>query len=173
MLQQQTQHHVPTGHTPQIPPINLSDGMVIPQIGFGFWQEPNEDATTAVLDAIKAGNRSFDTAQGYDNEEGVGVAIQQSEVPRNDLFVTSKIRTKSMGYDEARRGVEESLRKLGLSYLAMLLIHWPAPAHDRFVETCRAYIAAQKEWLIRSIGVAICSVPYLERIIGETGLGPV
>jgi 2,5-diketo-D-gluconate reductase A len=173
LQQQQTQHHVPTGHTPQIPPINLSDGMVIPQIGFGVWQVPNEEATTAVLEAIKAGYRSVDTAQGYDNEEGVGVAIQQSEVPRNDLFVTSKIRTKSMGYDEARRGVEESLRKLGLSYLDMFLIHWPAPAHDRYVDTWRAFIAAQKEGLIRSIGVSNFTVPYLERIIGETGVVPV
>src|SRR3569832_140635 len=173
LQQQQTQHHVPTGPAPQIPPINLSDGMVIPQIGFGVWQVPNEEATTAVLEAIKAGCRSVDTAQGYDNEEGVGVAIQQSEVPRNDLFITSKIRTKSMGYDGARRGIEESLRKLGLSYLDMFLIHWPAPAHDRYVETWRAFVAARSEGLIRSIGVSNFTVPYLERVIGETGVVPV
>src|SRR3569623_173094 len=174
MLQrQQEQPHAPTGHAAQIPLIRLSDGRVIPQIGFGVWQVPNEEATTAVLEAIKAGYRSVDTAQGYDNEEGVGVAIQQSEVPRNDLFVTSKIRTKSMGYDEARRGIEESLRMLGLSYLDMFLIHWPAPAHDRYVDTWRAFIAAQKEGLIRSIGVSNFTVPFLERIIGETGVVPV
>jgi 2,5-diketo-D-gluconate reductase A len=174
MLQpQQVQPHAPTGNGAEIPLVRLSDGMVIPQIGFGVWQVPNEQATAAVREAIKAGYRSVDTAQGYDNEEGVGIAIQQSDVPRNDLFVTSKIRTKSMGYDEARRGIEESLRKLGLSYLDMFLIHWPTPAHDRYVDTWRAFIAAQREGLIRSVGVSNFTVPYLERIIGETGVVPV
>src|SRR4051794_14978096 len=114
----------PTGNAAQIPLIELNDGTTIPQIGFGVWQVPNDEATTAVLEAINAGYRSVDTAQGYDNEEGVGAAIRQSEVAREDLFITSKIRTKSMGYDEARRGIDESLRKLGLSYLDMFLIHW-------------------------------------------------
>src|SRR3569623_216430 len=105
MLQpQQAQPRAPTGKGAKIPLIRLSDGMVIPQIGFGVWQVPNAQATAAVLEAIKAGYRSVDTAQGYGNEEGVGIAIQQSDVPRNDLCVTSKIRTKSMGYDAARRG---------------------------------------------------------------------
>src|SRR4051794_1566600 len=114
MLQpQQAQFHASTENAIQIPLIQLNDGKAIPQIGFGVWQVPNHEATNAVLEAIKAGYRSIDTAQGYDNEEGVGTAIGQSEVPREDLFITSKIRTKSMGYEEARRGVEESLRKLG------------------------------------------------------------
>src|SRR3569833_786456 len=174
MLQpQQAQPRAPTGKGAEIPLIRLSVGMVIPQFGFGVWQVPNEQASSAVLEAIKAGYRSVDTAQGYDNEEGVGVAIQQSEVPRFVLFVSCLFRSLSLGYDEARRGIEESLRKLGLSYLDMFLIHWPAPAHDRYVDTWRAFIAAQKEGLTRSIGVSNFTVPYLERIIGETGVVPV
>jgi 2,5-diketo-D-gluconate reductase A len=162
-----------TTQNPNIPAITLNDGRTIPQIGFGVWQVPNDEATTAVAEAIKSGYRSIDTAQGYDNETGVGAAIRQAEVGRADLFVTSKIRTKAMGYDEALAGVQESLKALQLDYLDMFLIHWPAPAHDKYVDTWRAFIQAQKDGLIRSIGVANFTVPYLERIVGETGIAPV
>jgi len=162
-----------TTQNPNIPAITLNDGRTIPQIGFGVWQGPNDEATTAVAEAIKSGYRSIDTAQGYDNETGVGAAIRQAEVGRADLFVTSKIRTKAMGHDEALAGVQESLKALQLDYLDMFLIHWPAPAHDKYVDTWRAFIQAQKDGLIRSIGVANFTVPYLERIVGETGIAPV
>ena len=153
--------------------VHLHDGNVIPQLGFGVWQVPNDDATVAVTEAIKAGYRSIDTAQGYDNEEGVGRAIRQADIPRDDLFITSKLRTKSMGFDDALKGIDESLSKLGLDYLDMFLIHWPVPARDRYVETWRAFIQAKRDGIVRSIGVSNFTVPYLERIIDETGEIPV
>ena len=173
MTVQEPRSHPVTGPAANIPLIPLNDGNVIPQLGFGVWQVPNDEATTAVIEAINAGYRSIDTAQGYDNEEGVGVAIRQAGIARDDLFVTSKLRTKSMGYEEALKGIQESLSKLGLDYLDMFLIHWPVPARDRYVDTWRAFIKAKQDGLVRSIGVSNFTVPYLERIITETGVIPV
>ena len=158
---------------PNIALIELNDGNRIPQIGFGVWQVPNDEATRAVSEALQAGYRSIDTAQGYDNETGVGEAIAQSGIDRSELFITSKLRTKSMSHDGAIAGIEQSLQALGLDYLDMFLIHWPTPAHDTFVDTWRGFIDAQEDGLVRSIGVANFTVPYLERIIGETGVAPV
>ena len=157
----------------RVPLVELADGAHIPQLGFGVWQVENEKATPAVLEAIKAGYRLIDTAQGYDNEEGVGEAIAQSGVNRVDLFVTSKLRTRSMGYEGTLEGVQESLNKLGVDYLDMFLIHWPTPARDNYVETWRALIKAREDGLVRSIGVSNFLVPHLERIISETGVAPV
>src|SRR3954471_2067726 len=108
---------------PQIPQVELNDGRAIPQIGFGVWQVPNDEVAPAVLEALHAGYRSIDTAQGYDNEEGVGRAVRDGGIDREQLFITSKLRTKLLGFDEAQRGVEESLKALGLDYLDMFLIH--------------------------------------------------
>ena len=157
----------------KIPLIELNDGEHIPQLGFGVWQVSNEEVTPAVSEAIKAGYRSIDTAQGYDNEEGVGVAIRAADVDRDELFVTSKLRTKNLGYDEALRGYDESLKKLGLDDLDMLLIHWPAPALDKYVDTWRALIRLKQEGRVRSIGVSNFLPEYLDRIIAETGVVPV
>jgi len=157
----------------EVPLIELSDGTRIPQLGFGVWQVENEKATPAVAEAIRAGYRLIDTAQGYDNEEGVGVAIRQADISRDDLFITSKLRTKSMGYDGTLKGVQESLDELGLEYLDMFLIHWPMPARDNYVDTWKALIQARRDGLVRAIGVSNFLVPHLERIIGETGVAPV
>lgn len=154
-----------------IPLIQLNDGNTIPQVGFGVWQVPNDDVVPAVTEALRSGYRMIDTAQGYDNEDGVGRAIRQSDIDREDLFITSKIRTKSMGAD-ARRGIEESLPKLGLDYLDMFLIHWPIPAHNNYVETWKAFIEAKQEGLIRTIGVSNFLPEHLGRIIDETGVAP-
>src|SRR5690606_34315824 len=102
---------------------------------------------------------------------GVGQAICEAEVDREDLFITSKIRTKSMGAD-TRRGIEESLKALGLDYLDMFLIHWPIPAHNNYVETWKAFIKAKEEGLVRTIGVSNFLPEHLGRIIDETGVAP-
>src|SRR5690606_5907968 len=114
-----------------------------------------------------------DTAQGYDNEEGVGLAIKDAGINRDELFITSKLRTRNLGYDAALRGYDETLGKLGLEYLDLLLIHWPAPALDRYVETWRALMALKLDGRVRSIGVSNFLPEHLKRIIEETGTAPV
>src|SRR5690606_3838273 len=140
---------------------------------FGVWQVPNDEVTEPVVTAIETGYRSIDTAQGYDNEEGVGKAIREAGVPREQLFITSKLRTKDQGYDNTLRSLDGTLQRLGLDYLDMFLIHWPVPAHDRYSDTWRAFIQAQKDGKIRSIGVSNFLPEYLDRIINDHGVKPV
>jgi 2,5-diketo-D-gluconate reductase A len=161
-----------TGSPAGVPLIDLNDGNAIPQLGFGVWQISNDEVVPAVAEAIRAGYRSLDTAQGYDNEEGVGRAIREAEINREDLFVTSKLRTKLMGYDNARRGVEDTLQALGLDYLDMFLIHWPVPAYNNYVETWKAFIKMKEDGLVRTIGVSNFLPEHLGRIIDETGVAP-
>jgi 2,5-diketo-D-gluconate reductase A len=154
-----------------VPLIQLNDGNAIPQLGFGVWQVPDDKATPAVAQALASGYRLIDTAQGYDNEEGVGRALQDG-IDRAALFVTSKLRTKALGYDEALRGYDESLQKLGLDRLDMFLIHWPAPKLDKYVDTWRAFVRLKQEGRVDTIGVSNFLPEHLERIIGETGVTP-
>jgi len=156
-----------------IPVVGLNDGNSIPQLGFGVWQVGNDEVVPAVRSAIEAGYRSIDTAEGYDNEQGVGRAIREAAVEREELFVTSKLRTKLLGEAEAIEGLEGSLRALGLDYLDMFLIHWPAPAHDRYVAAWQGLIRAREQGLVRSIGVSNFLEEHLRRIIDETGVTPV
>ncbi len=156
-----------------IPLIELNDGKQMPQLGFGVWQVSNEEVVPAVAAALEAGYRAVDTAQGYDNEEGVGQAIRESGIDRSELFVTSKLRTKLLGHNEAIDGIRQSLDKLKLDYLDLFLIHWPCPALDRYVAAWSGLIEAQKQGLVRSIGVSNFLPEHLERIISETGVVPV
>jgi 2,5-diketo-D-gluconate reductase A len=155
-----------------IPLIELNDGQYIPQLGFGVWQIPSDETANAVKEAIAAGYPSIDTAQGYDNEEGVGVGIRESGIDRDELFLTSKLRTRYLGEEEALTGIRESLAKLGTDYLDMFLIHWPAPKLDRYVAAWRGLIRARQDGLVRTIGVSNFLPEHLERIIGETGVVP-
>jgi 2,5-diketo-D-gluconate reductase A len=156
-----------------IPLVELNDGNRMPQLGFGVWQVSNEDVVPAVLSALEAGYRAVDTAQGYDNEEGVGQALRESGLDRSELFVTSKLRTRLLGHNEAIEGVRQSLDKLQLDYLDLFLIHWPCPALDRYVAAWSGLIEAQQQGLVRSIGVSNFLPEHLERIIAETGVVPV
>ncbi|WP_240230108.1 aldo/keto reductase [Devosia lacusdianchii] len=155
-----------------IPAITLNDGKTIPQLGFGVWQVPNGAVTEAVQTAIKAGYRSIDTAQGYGNEAGVGKAIAESGVPREELFITSKLRTRDQGYDSTLKSLMGTLDRMGLDYLDLFLIHWPVPAHDRYSDTWKAFVQLQRDGRIRSIGVSNFLPEYLDRIIGDTGVTP-
>lgn len=156
----------------QQPRLTLNDGNSIPQLGLGVWQVPPDITARVVLDGIKAGYRSIDTAEGYNNEEGVGEAIRQTDVPREELFITSKLRNGGHARDLAHKSFDETMRKLGLEQLDLFLIHWPIPSQDKYVEAWKVLVEKQKEGRIRSIGVSNFNQDHLERIIGETGVTP-
>ena len=156
----------------QVPNITLNNGALIPQLGFGVYQVPPEEAAQAVTSALDAGYRSIDTAALYGNEEGVGKAIAESSVRREDLFVTTKLWNDRQGYDEAQRAFDESLSKLGLDYVDLYLIHWPAPAQDAYVDTWKAFEKLQSDGRAKSIGVSNFQIPHLRRLFEETDTVP-
>ncbi len=155
-----------------VPTVTLSDGVAVPQVGLGVWQVPDADAAAAVRTAIAAGYRSIDTAAAYNNEGGVGDGLRSSGVPRAELFVTTKLWNSEQGFDAAAEAFDESLGRLGLDYVDLYLIHWPAPALDRYVDTWRAFIALRAEGLVRSIGVSNFQPAHLRRLVEETGVAP-
>ncbi|MFD9700656.1 aldo/keto reductase [Lentzea sp. NPDC059081] len=152
--------------------VKLSTGATMPQLGFGVWQVPDAEATPAVAEALKAGYRSIDTAAAYGNESGVGQAIAQSDVDRDDVFVTTKLWNADHGHDKTLRAFDSSLRKLGLDVLDLYLIHWPTPARDLYVDTWKAFVELQKEGRVRAIGVSNFQPAHLSRLIDETGVAP-
>ncbi|HEX7307236.1 aldo/keto reductase [Lentzea sp.] len=144
----------------------------MPQLGFGVWQVPDADATPAVAEALAAGYRSIDTAAAYGNERGVGEAVAQSGVARDDVFVTTKLWNADHGHDSALRAFDTSMEKLGLDVLDLYLIHWPTPARDLYVDTWKAFVELQKEGRVRAIGVSNFQPAHLRRLIDETGVAP-
>lgn len=153
--------------------LGLNDGHCLPQLGFGLWQVPAAITEQTVVAGLKAGYRLIDGAAIYGNEEGMGNGLRASGVPRDAVFVTTKIWNSAQGYDATLRAAGESLARLGLVSVDLLLIHWPVPARDRYLDTWRALIRAREDGLCRSIGVSNFQEPHLERIIGETGVVPV
>jgi 2,5-diketo-D-gluconate reductase A len=153
--------------------IPLNDGSAIPQIGLGVWQVDAGVTAQVVRWAIEAGYRSIDTAEGYDNEEGVGEAIRSAGVPRKELFITSKLRNGGHQRDLALRSFDETMRKLGLDQLDLFLIHWPVPSQNKYVEAWKTLVELREAGRIKSIGVSNFNQDHLERIIGETGVVPV
>ena len=157
---------------PLSPTLSLDDGRAIPQLGLGVWQIPNEETAAAVRAAIDVGYRSIDTAAIYHNEEGVGDGVRSAPVPREELFVTTKVWNDRQGYDDTLRAFDESLARLGLEYVDLYLIHWPAPRRDRYVDTWRALVRLREEGRARSIGVSNFTPAHLQRLIDETGVVP-
>ena len=121
-----------------VPTITLNNGVEMPQLGFGVFQVPDAETTAAVAAALEAGYRSIDTAAVYGNEAGVGRAIAESGIARDDLFVTSKVWTSDHGYDNTLRAYDAALERLGLDRLDLYLIHWPTPAAGTYPDTWRA-----------------------------------
>lgn len=158
--------------TTVIPAVTLNNGVQMPQIGFGVFQVPNEETTTAVAAALKAGYRSIDTAAIYGNEEGVGKALAESGINREELFITSKIWISDMGYEQTLKAFDESLQRLGLDYLDLFLIHWPAPEKELYVETWRALEKLYAEKKIRAIGVSNFQPTHLQKLIDATDVVP-
>jgi len=156
-----------------IPLLELLDGHRIPQLGFGVFQVPPEEATEVVLAALRTGYTSIDTAAAYDNEREVGEALRRSGAHREDVFVTTKLWNNAQGRETARRALEASLERLGLDSVDLYLIHWPAPQQDRYLETWETLCELKAEGRARSIGVSNFLVEHLERIIEATGEVPV
>lgn len=153
----------------QPPYITLNDGHALPQLGLGFWRTPAQEAARITQFALQSGYRAFDTASIYGNEEGVGEGLRNASLPRQSLFVTTKLWIAHMGYDAARAAFDRSCQRLGLDTLDLYLIHWP---QGPIVETWKAMAALQAEGRIKSIGVSNFTQSHLERIIGETGVVP-
>ncbi|MCD5346475.1 aldo/keto reductase [Agromyces sp. S2-1-8] len=158
---------------PLAPLVPLADGHAIPQLGYGLYKVPAHDAAQLAGVAIATGYRHLDTAAFYENEQGAGAAVRAAEVPRDELFVTSKVWKDDNGYDEALRAFDASMGRLGLDRLDLFLIHWPVPSTDRYVDTWRALVRLRDEGRVRSIGVSNFHAHHLDRIIGETGVAPV
>lgn len=153
--------------------IGLVDGTTVPQVGFGVYRVPSDEAQGVVAEALSAGYRLIDTATLYENEAGVGRAIAESGLDRDEVHVTTKVWNDDQGYDETRRAFDRSMAELGLDLLDLYLIHWPAPGQDRYVDTYRALLSLQEEGRLRSVGVSNFQPAHLERVIGETGVVPV
>jgi 2,5-diketo-D-gluconate reductase A len=155
-----------------VPNVCLNNGVQIPQIGFGVFQIDEKDVVRPVELAIEAGYRSIDTASAYDNEGGVGTAIAQSGIPRSELFVTTKVWNADQGYDSTLKAFEASLDRLRLDYVDMYLIHWPAPALGKFVETWHALEELYRRGLVRAIGVSNFTAELLSRLMDEAEIIP-
>ncbi|MEU9733434.1 aldo/keto reductase [Streptomyces sp. NPDC048002] len=156
----------------KVPQITLNNGVEMPQLGFGVWQVPDDEAEQAVATALEAGYRSIDTAAIYGNEEGTGKAITTSGVPREDVFVTTKLWNADQGYDATLRAFDTSLGKLGLDYVDLYLIHWPLPAKDTYVDTYKAFEQLLADGRVKAIGVSNFLPEHLERLTGETSVVP-
>jgi len=155
-----------------VPDIALNDGFTIPQLGYGVFRVPPADTERAVSDALELGYRHIDTAAIYGNEEGVGAAIAASGIPREDLFITTKLWNDRHDGDEPDAAVAESLDRLGLDRVDLYLVHWPTPAKDDYVHAWEKLIGIRERGLARSIGVSNFLAPHLQRVIDETGVVP-
>ncbi|TSE16801.1 aldo/keto reductase [Arthrobacter sp. KBS0703] len=159
-------------NTAPIPTVTLNNGVRMPQLGFGVFQVPDDDTAAAVSAALAAGYRSIDTAAIYGNEAGTGRALAESGIAREELFVTSKVWVADLGYDATLAAYESSLEKLGLDYLDLYLIHWPAPATDGYLESWRALEKLLRDGRVRAIGVSNFLPEHLEKLIGLGGTVP-
>ncbi|MFE4643107.1 aldo/keto reductase [Streptomyces sp. NPDC056730] len=155
-----------------VPNVVLNNGVRIPQLGFGVFQVGDEETTGAVLTALEAGYRSIDTAAVYGNENGVGRAIASSGLPRDELFITTKLWNDDQGYDSTLAAFDASLARLGLDRVDLYLIHWPTPARDPYLHTWRPLEKLLADGRTRSIGVSNFQPAHLQRLLDETGIVP-
>jgi 2,5-diketo-D-gluconate reductase A len=157
-----------------VPTITLNDGNEIPQLGFGVFQVPPEETAAAVANALDAGYRHIDTAQMYGNERGVGEAVRAAGIPRDEVFVTSKLNNGFHRPDDARAAFDRTLAELGFDHVDLFLIHWPLPTlyDGDYVSTWRTLEEFKADGRARSIGVSNFQVAHLERLAAETGTVP-
>jgi methylglyoxal/glyoxal reductase len=150
----------------------LKNGVKMPWLGLGVWKmEDGETVAEVVKSAVRLGYRSIDTAAGYKNEVGVGQGIKECGVPREELFITTKVWNGDQGYDNTLAAFDESMNKLGLDYLDLYLIHWPVKG--KYVETWRALVKLYNEGRVKAIGVCNFHVHHLKDIIEDSGVVPV
>jgi 2,5-diketo-D-gluconate reductase A len=155
-----------------VPNLTLHDGVEIPQLGFGVFQVPPDDTQAVVEEALAAGYRHIDTAAAYRNEKGVGAAVAASGLPREEVFVTTKLWNSSQGFDSALETFEKSLGRLGMDRVDLYLIHWPVPSQGLFVETWKAFEEIHGEGRASTIGVSNFRIEDLERLESETETMP-
>ena len=151
--------------------IKLHDGTIMPQLGLGVWKAGNDEVVEAIHKALDVGYRSIDTAAAYKNEEGTGKALRSAGVPRNELFITTKLWNGDQ--QRPKEALQESLKKLQLDHVDLYLMHWPVPALDYFVDAWKGMIELQQQGLAKSIGVCNFQIHHLQRLIDETGVTPV
>ncbi|MFS0599348.1 aldo/keto reductase [Peribacillus frigoritolerans] len=152
--------------------VTLHNGVKMPQLGFGVFKVKNGNETVeSVKKAVEVGYRAIDTAAIYENEEGVGQAIRECGVPREELFITSKVWNTEQGYDTTLKAFEDSLKRLGLEYLDLYLIHWPGK--DKYLETWRALEKLYKDGRVKSIGVSNFHIHHLENLLANSEVKPV
>lgn len=154
-----------------VPNIELHDGNTIPQLGFGVFKVDPDKTEELVLEALKVGYRHIDTAAIYGNEEGVGRAIAKSGIPREELFITTKLWNDRQ--TDAAAALDESLEKLGLDYVDLYLIHWPCPDNGTYVEAWRQLIELKKAGKAKSIGVSNFELEHLDQLETQTDETPV
>lgn len=158
--------------TSDVPTVALNDGVSIPQLGFGTWQIPEDDTQAIVEHALGAGYRHIDTAAAYGNEAQVGAALKASGLPRDEVFVTTKLWNANHGRDKTLKAFDESMEKLALDVLDLYLIHWPLPDHDDYVETWKALEEIQASGRVRSIGVSNFQQAHLEKLLAASDVVP-
>jgi 2,5-diketo-D-gluconate reductase A len=155
-----------------VPTITLNDGHTIPQLGFGVFRVDPDEAERIVSDALEVGYRHIDTAAIYGNEKGVGAAIEKSGVPRDELFITTKLWNSDQGTQSAIDAMDLSLEKLGLEVVDLYLIHWPRADLDKYLESWLTLEQLQADGKTRSIGVSNFHRPHLERVLAEGTIVP-
>ena len=154
--------------------VTLNNGVKMPQLGLGVWRvEEGSQVVESVKAALEAGYRHIDTAAIYGNEAGVGEAIKQSGVPREEIFVTTKVWNSDQGYEETLQAFETSLTKLGLDYVDLYLVHWPVPERNLYVDTYKALEKLYTDGRVRAIGVSNFPIEFLEKLLSETSVVPV
>jgi 2,5-diketo-D-gluconate reductase A len=153
--------------------VTLNDGNSIPALGFGVYKISPEDTEQAVAAALRTGYRHVDTAAMYGNERETGRAITGSSLPRDEVFVTTKLWNDDQGYDATLAAFDASIGRLGVDYLDLYLIHWPLPALGQFVDTFKAFAQLRDQGRIRSIGVSNFEPEHLHTLIDATGIVPV
>lgn len=153
--------------------LRLHDGRSMPRLGLGIYQIPAAETGRIVAEALMTGYRLVDGAAIYGNEQGLGEGVRNSGVTRDEVFVTTKLWNDAQGFDAALRAFEASQKRLGLDYVDLYLIHWPCPAHDRYVDSWRALIRLRDEGRVKSIGVSNFNAAQIDRLNAETGVLPV
>ena len=155
-----------------VPGIELNNGTTIPQLGFGVFQIDPSDTAETVRAALDAGYRHIDTAQMYGNEAEVGEAVAKSDIPRDQLWITTKCNNSNHGYEDSQKALDESLRVMGLDHVDLYLIHWPLPGKDLYVDTWKGLEQANADGKTRTIGVSNFQPHHLDRLLAETETVP-
>jgi 2,5-diketo-D-gluconate reductase A len=154
------------------PTVTLTHGAEMPRLGLGTWPMDDGEAETTVATAIGLGYRLVDTAENYGNERGVGRGLRASGVPREELFVTTKFNKEWHGVDLVAEACERSADRLGVEYIDLLLVHWPNPAQDRYVDAVRGLARLLEDGRLRAIGTSNFKPAHLDRVLAETGIVP-